>query len=114
MVLRLAIQRQYGGALARREILQQNFASVREPDRIAVPIDFQTLLDEGHRCYAIPRPDSFAGLGACSPAAELGNEFAVDNWNQYSPQQRDLIRTLMTGLLRPSLDYTLRRLKLID
>lgn len=80
------------------------------------PIAQSDLLVDGHECYQFASNDPFSVLGtnACSPAVRLPMTYVVDRWDQYRPDQREFIRNAIVPMLGPSVDYTLRRLKLVS
>lgn len=49
----------------------------------------------------------------CEPGIDLGHSFAVDSWQDYTESQREFIHQQFLQFLEPSMDFTLRRLKLV-
>jgi hypothetical protein len=54
------------------------------------------------------------GRSGCEPGIELGRDFAVDRWQDYTETQRESIHRQLLQFLEPSIDFTLRRLKLLN
>ncbi|HEX4507320.1 MAG TPA: hypothetical protein VH722_16440, partial [Alphaproteobacteria bacterium] len=54
----------------------------------------------------------FEAQAGCIPGTDLGLDFAVDRWTDYSAAQRETIRAKLKDLIGPSLAYTLQKMNL--
>jgi hypothetical protein len=71
------------------------------------------LLDR--ECSNFANNDMFdVGRNGCEPGIKLGHDYAVGSWQDYTDDQRNLIHQQLLLFLEPSLDFTLRRLKLLS
>jgi hypothetical protein len=54
------------------------------------------------------------GRRGCEPGIDLGRDFVVDRWQDYTETQRESIHRQLLQFLEPSIDFTLHRLKLLN
>lgn len=72
----------------------------------------QNIFQKSGNCGPFGSSTNMFEAQGCVPSFDLGPEFAVDRWSDYSNAQRETIRNKLRDILAPSLAYSLARMNL--